>query len=692
MENWFGRKALARFGLFAAAIAIMLFILPRADHTSYNYELNQPWKYPLLTAEYDLRVYPDSAASMVIRDSIDAQFVPFVKHLNKVQAENVAQLTKELKDSLPKEDIAELNNLLAYVYSRGVMAGDLNDQVKKIRKSQVRSANVKDTTVVAVKDASDMMSIAEAMDYIDSVYSATHTMADDTVPVHLSEYAASAVSSALDANYIIDTYNDQKYRNREFNEISAHFGYIKKGQRIVDKGELVNPQIYNNLESYLEVVNEKEESGMSQVFLDLGRLLILLTIMATLYMYLWHYRRAYYDNFVQLLALLTVITLFVVFAVLMFEFVPNGLSFVPFAAIPVVIMAFLDSRTAILSLVLTVLICSLIATFPFEFIMLEILVGIIAATTLSKLTRRSQLLITALVTFVVYSVVYVGIQFATEGSAASIQPRFFGYYAVNAVILSFAYVLILIVEKVFGFTSNVTLVELSDINNPLLRRLAREAPGTFQHSIQVSTLASEAAGAIGANTLLVRTGALYHDIGKLECPINFTENQHGYNPHAGLQPEESAQKIISHVACGIRLAKQNNLPKSIKDFIQEHHGSGIAKYFYFTEANEKGMENVDKSRYQYPGPNPQSKETAILMMADAVEAASRSLKEYTPESISNLVNKIIDGQVADGLFKEAPISFRDIDTIKKTFINRLSTIYHTRIAYPELKNETEPKA
>ena len=261
-------------------------------------------------------------------------------------------------------------------------------------------------------------------------------------------------------------------------------------------------------------------------------------------------------------------------------------------------------------------------------------------------------------------------------------------FVINSVILSFAYVLILVIEKVFGFTSAVTLVELSDINSPLLRRLAEEAPGTFQHSIQVSTIAAEAARAVGANTTLVRTGALYHDIGKLSSPIFFTENQHGINPHVGLDPVTSAKKIISHVTEGATLANKHKLPALIKSFIMEHHGKGMAKYFYTTAVNNNPDKVIDKADFSYPGPNPQSIETSILMMADAVEAASRSLTDYSPESIDRLVENIINGQISDGMFKESPISFRDVEIIKKVFKQRLATIYHTRVRYPEMKKDT----
>ena len=331
---------------------------------------------------------------------------------------------------------------------------------------------------------------------------------------------------------------------------------------------------------------------------------------------------------------------------------------------------------------------ALAAPFQFQFVVIQLVVGVSATFCIHHLSRRSQLLRTALITFGLYILCYAMMLTLSEGTVTSFSWRMVGIFGINCVLLSFAYLLILVVEKIFGFTSTVTLVELSDINNPILRNLAEVAPGTFQHSMQVSTLAAEAARAIGANTTLVRTGALYHDIGKSESPIFFTENQHGVNPHAGLDPETSARKIISHVTDGLAIASREKLPQVIKEFISEHHGRGVTKYFYNTAVNASPDGAVDKSRYEYPGPNPGSKETTILMMADAIEAASRSLKDYSPTSINTLVDKIIDSQMADGLYNDSPINFRDINVIKDTFKKRLATIYHSRIEYPEIKKRT----
>lgn len=680
-KKWLSKEAWVRYGLLIASIAVILLVMPRADHQSYTYELNQPWKYPLLTAEFDIPVLRDTTDARKMRDSINANFIPFIKRNDGIVAIKEAQFEEALKDSVPQDDATLLQTLLTTVYKRGIMDPYLGATLARMKSKNVRTIDSSDATIIHSKDASQMLTAGDAFEYIDSAFNDARGMSQGA----LSPYMARALYSALDANIVKDTVADEKFRSQELLEVTAALGIIKQGQRIVDRGEIINNQIFTNLNTYMQILEENESQNLTETYYTIGRGLIILMVLITLYLFLWHYRHNFYDSVRQMTFLMTYVTLFIVFAVLMFEFVANGLSMVPFAMVPVVVMIFFDSRTAVIALLTTVLITSLVATYPQQFIIMELLAGICATISITQLTRRSQLLQTALITFIVYVLVYTAMQLVVEGNLSHLNYRFFGYYAINAVILSFAYVLIVIIEKMFGFTSNVTLVELSDINNSLLRRLAEEAPGTFQHSVQVSTLAAEAARAIKANTLLVRTGALYHDIGKLDSPFFFTENQHGLNPHAGLDPETSARKIISHIPKGMELAKANKLPKVVRDFILQHHGKGVAKYFYNTAVNERGAENVDKSNFEYPGPEPQSKETAILMMADAVEAASRSLKDYSFESINNLVNKIIDGQVADGMFRESPISFSDIETIKKTFVKRLGTIYHTRVAYPDLK-------
>lgn len=680
MKKIFTKENLIRAGLLLAATAIIMVILPRSDHQSYTYELNQPWKYPLLTAEFDTPIMRDSTSARTLRDSINATFVPFVKRKPEVAAHGIARFRHAVADSLPRQDVESITHIMQQLYDLGIMEQNVYETVSAQRPHRVRLASTPDGTEITTVDASSMRSPAEAFEYIDSAYCQRKGVTQGA----LSPFVARAISATLLPDIVIDSMVDDKYRSQEYLNVTGALGVIKKGQRIVDRGEIVSAQVYTNLNTYMEMLERTQSLAPSHTYFYAGQAVYILICFGMLYAFLLLYRSSFFASIRKMTFLMTYITLFVVFSIVMFECVSNGLHLVPFAAVPVVVIVFFDSRTAIFSLIVTVLISSLVATYPHQFIYLELMAGLGATFSIRHLSRRSQLLRTALVSFLVYAVAYFALCLVMQGNLDTFSYSVIGYFAINAVILSFAYVLIFVIEKIFGFTSTVTLVELSDINNKLLRRLAEEAPGTFQHSIQVSTLAAEAARAIGANTQLVRTGALYHDIGKLESPVFFTENQHGVNPHSGLNPETSAQKIISHVTAGLALASREKLPRVVKDFIAEHHGRGLTKYFYNTAVNELGKENVDPGKFRYPGPDPRSRETAILMMADSVEAASRSLKDYSRESIGGLVDRIIDTQMADGLFKESPISFKDVETVKETFKKRLATLYHTRISYPEI--------
>jgi putative nucleotidyltransferase with HDIG domain len=336
------------------------------------------------------------------------------------------------------------------------------------------------------------------------------------------------------------------------------------------------------------------------------------------------------------------------------------------------------------TLIIAMLICSLTALFPYEFLILQILVGIVVIFSLSELSQRSQLFKCSLFVILTYIIGYLSFVIFQEGNFSKINWEMMIYFGIQFFLLMFSYILIYMLEKLFGYISPITLIELSNINNPLLKKLSETAPGTFQHSMQVSMLAVEAGEKIGADIQLLRTGALYHDIGKISNPVFFTENQTGINPHENLTFEQSAQIIILHVTDGVKMAEKARLPRAIINFIKTHHGSGKTLFFYNSFKNAFPDKPVNEESFTYPGPNPFSKETAILMMADSVEAASRSLKDYNDESIKGVVNKIIDGQIADGLMKNAPITFKDIETVKDVFLDKLKTVYHTRISYPEL--------
>ena len=682
----FSQLNLIRFGLAITSVAVILLFLPRADHQSFSFEENQPWKYPLLTADFDTPILRDSASARKMRDSIDRVFVPFVKRDVETEKANVERFANIIQNYSTPSERALLMKLVRQTYANGILDAKLYADVAARGNHELRLVDSEsgDSKSVVAVNASSMLSPAKAFGKIDSIFSHEFHGGEGK----LSPEIGKALNLCLTPNIVTDSATDYKYRSQEYLNVTGAMGVIKKGQRIVDRGEIINPQIFTNLNTYLDMMNSRQAEAHSHTYFIIGQGLYIIIVYVLLYCFMSLYRSRFFSNIRQMVFLMSFITLFVVFSIVMFEYVANGIYLVPFAAVPVIILVFFDSRTAIFALLTTVLISSLVATYQFQFIFMELCVGLAATFSIRQLSRRSQLLRTAMFSFLTYAVTYFATCLLTEGNLSNFVPRTIGIFAINSVILSFAYILILVIEKLFGFTSTVTLVELSDINSPLLRHLAEEAPGTFQHSMQVSTLATEAARAIGANTTLTRTGALYHDIGKMKSPIFFTENQHGVNPHAGLNPETSAQKIISHVTEGLAMASKEKLPSVIRAFISQHHGKGITKYFYNTAVNENPDVVIDKSKFQYPGPDPQTKETAILMMADAVEAASRSLKEFTPEAINNLVDKIIDSQIADGLLKEAPISFRDVETVKDTFKKRLSTIYHSRVQYPEMKKDT----
>lgn len=682
----FTRLNILRFVLALASITIILVVLPRADHKEFTYEQNQPWKYPLLTAEFDIPVLRDSASMRIMRDSIDRSFVPFVQRDNNSEALAIQRFERMAKEKATPEQISAISDIILSTYKTGIVDEEIIEQISKNHISTLRLVNSGDSpsNELVQIDATKLFTPREANIYIDSLV-LSHDIGHEALQNH---EIIKAINLSITPNIVLDTVLDNKFREQEYLTVNGALGVIKTGQRIIDRGEIITPQLFTILNTYQEMLETRQSDNNNQTYFMIGQGIYIAIILLTLYIFLAIYRPRFFSDIRKMTFLITFITLFTIFAVLMFEHVVLGIYIVPFAAVPVMVIVFFDSRTAIFSLIATVFLAALVATYPLMFLFMELIVGLVATFSIYQLDRRSQLLRTAVLSLLTYVVTYLVMLLIMEGTLEQFSWRLLIMFVINSVILSFAYVLILVIEKLFGFTSAVTLVELSDINSPLLRRLAEEAPGTFQHSIQVSTIAAEAARAIGANTTLVRTGALYHDIGKLASPIFYTENQHGVNPHAGLDPVTSARKIVSHVAEGANLANKHKLPPLIKTFIMEHHGKGMAKFFYNTAVNQNPDKVIDRKDFSYPGPNPQTVETSILMMADAVEAASRSLQDYSPQSIDRLVENIINGQIADGMFKESPISFHDVEVIKDVFKKRLATIYHTRVRYPDMKQDT----
>lgn len=451
------------------------------------------------------------------------------------------------------------------------------------------------------------------------------------------------------------------------------------------RGEIVTDRTYRTMESFMKENERLHEDNTQNQFALLGQIIYVSILILCFTLYLSLYRKDYLVKSRKTMMAYALITIFSILTALFMRNTFIHVYILPYAMVPIFIRVFMDSRTAFMSLITMVLICAVMLTHSFEFVVVETIGGLVAITSLRELSQRSQLFKTAIFISLAMMAVNLAFDWMRADSLSSIDYSTYNFLIINGIALLFAYPLLYLIEKTFGFTSDITLIELSNTNNALLRQMSEIAPGTFNHSIQVANLAGEIANKIGAEAQLVRTGALYHDIGKLTNPIYFTENQSGINPHEMLSEIESAQMIISHVTEGQKMADKYNLPKEIRDFISTHHGQGKAKFFYIKYHNEHPDDPVDDLLFTYPGPNPFTREQAILMMADTVEAASRSLQEYTEQNIRDLVNRLIDTQVSEGYFRECPITFRDIQYAKTVLIEKLKTMYHTRISYPSEK-------
>ena len=461
---------------------------------------------------------------------------------------------------------------------------------------------------------------------------------------------------------------------------------IQSGERIIDRGEIVTPETYLILQSLKNEFDKRKAAFHHSKLVVVGEIIIISALITLFFLYLSLFRPRIFGSLGNLIFLSLLILLTVGMSAFAIRYSSLHYYMVPYVLLPIIVRVFFDSRTALFVHIITMLIIAFTVDNSFQFLLLQITVGMAAVSNLKDMTQRSQLAQTALYIFLSYIGVYLATEFIAEGDITRIHWRNIVYFGISSGFLLFAYLLIYIFEKIFGLVSSVTLLELTNINSDLMMEFAERAPGTFQHTLQVSNLATEAAKKINANSLLVRTGALYHDIGKMKNPQYFIENQFGgHNPLLEMNFEEAARAIKQHVTDGVTIAKKHHLPDQIIHFITTHHGFSMAKYFYNSFVNANPGITPDLSAYTYPGPLPDTKETAILMMADAVEARSRSLGVYTEENIDKMVETMIDAQIADGMFKDAPISFRDVETVKNVFKEKIKNMYHSRIAYPEIK-------
>lgn len=665
--------------LFISTVGLIVYFLPREGQFNYQFDINKPWKYGQLMATFDFPIYKDDATVKKEQDSIMAAFQPYFVLEDSIEKSAISKLRSDynatLKFILPSADyVRHIENTLRLIYKSGIVS---TEDINRLEEENTAAVKVVENKEANQRYTAALFTTKEAYEYL---------LSADTIQFKKYLLKQCALNEYILPNLSYDEHRTEVALHETMENYSWANGLVQSGQKIVDRGEIIDEHTYHVLESLRKESIKRSEYTLEKRLIWGGQILLVSVLILCFMLYIQMFRKDYYEHPRSLSLLFLLIIFYCIITALMVSSNLSAIYIMPYAMLPIIIRIFLDSRTAFLAHCITILICSVILKYPYDFVLLQIPVGIVAILSLRELSQRSQLFRTAILITLAYSAIFFAYELITENDLNKLNLNMYTHFIINGILLLFTYPLLFLLEKLFGFTSNVTLVELSNVNNPLLRRLSEVVPGTFQHSMQVANLAAEAAIHIGAKSQLVRTGALYHDIGKMENPAFFTENQQGgINPHKSLPYEESSQIVINHVKDGLRLADKNNIPQAIKDFISTHHGAGKTKYFYISWKNEHPDKEPDDSLFTYPGPNPFTKETAILMMADAVEAASRSLPEYTEESIESLVNKIIDSQVEEGFYKECPITFKDIATIKSVFKEKLMTTYHTRISYPELK-------
>ena len=678
-EAKYWHNLLMRVWITALTVAIIVWFLPRDSNSKrYNYDVGKPWMYQSFIAQFDFPIYKSEDAIKQEQDSILKTFMPYYNYDPTREKKELERFNKDFSSELTglsHHYRAIIIDRIHRLYSAGIMNTPEYNAIAHDSTNMVKVVDGKSATPIEIGCMYSTMSAYEAL------------LKDEELSKDRALLQKLNLTNYLEPNMTYDKEKTETERTDMLGSIPLASGMVLSGQKIIDRGEIVDDYTYRVLSSFERELQRRNATQMELTTTLIGQVIYVTILVMLFTMYIALFRKDYFDKPRSILMLYVMITLFPIAVAMMIEHNWFNVYIVPFAIAAIFARMFMDSRTAFVTQLTIVLICAAAVKYQYEFIIIQLVAGLVAIYSLRELSSRAQVIKTAALVTVSSCAVYFALQMMQETDVLKLDSKMYTHFAVNGVLLLLSYPLMYLIEKTFGFTSNVTLFELSNTFKGVLRNLSEVAPGTFQHSITVGNLAAEVANRIGADSLLVRVGALYHDIGKMTNPAFFTENQAGVNPHDALTCKESAKIIIGHVTEGVKIAEKANLPTIIKDFILTHHGRGMAKYFYIKYQNEHPDEVVDKEQFTYPGPNPFTREQALLMMADTCEAASRSLQEYTEESISSLVDRLIDAQVADGCFKDCPITFRDIAQAKQVLTERLMSIYHTRIQYPELKKE-----
>ena len=670
------RDFLIRAVLVIGTVAIIVWLMPRSTQFSFNAEKGRPWVYSDLSAPFDFPIYKSDEVINRERDSLMKLYEPYYLINKEISGKQIRQFYKDYSNGIPgleNDYLSIIANRLRDLYATGIMNSSEYTELHQDTARLIRIIDGKTANSVPITEVNSVISAYEKI------------FLDETLAQHREILKKCNLNDYLTPNLTYDKDRSEASLNELHNSIPLATGLVQRGQKIIDRGDIVDAKTYNILMSFKKETERKHENAPQFSLTILGQILYVAIFITCFTIFLTLFRKDYFEKVRSAAMLYALIIIFSVTACIMVSHSILHIYMLPFAMVPIFVRVFMESRTAFMAHMTTIFSCACILQHPLEFITVETIAGMIAIFSLRELSSRSQLFWTAVLITVGMALTNISLDWMRNNDFTRLNYSEYNYIIINGLLLFCSYPLLYLLEKAFGFTSNITLIELSDMNKELLRKMSEVAPGTFQHSIQVGNLAAEIARKIGAKSQLVRTGALYHDIGKITNPIYFTENQSGVNPHEKMGYIDSAQMIISHVTEGVKMAEKYDLPKVIREFITTHHGQGKAKFFYVQYKNAHPNDEVDELLFTYPGPNPFTKEQAILMMADTVEAASRSLPDYTEKTIRDLVNRLIDAQVAEGYFKECPITFRDIAYAKTVLIEKLKTIYHTRLSYPELK-------
>ena len=668
------RDVAIRTAFVVVTVAAIVWFMPRDARFSFKVDKGTPWRYSDLTAVFDFPVYKSDAVLAKEREEVLKDFKPYYTYQEDVARRQRAafrQSCSEVKNVPVNSFKIIVSNRLNDLYERGIV--------------DTREPLDGDTAQTMWRVEGERASVVSVQQVLTARQAYEQLMQDSMVRHYGDILQQLDLSQFIVPNLIYDSVHSQSAREELVRSVAPSSKLVQRGQKIISRGDIVDDDTYQVLQSY-QLENDRRHNFSETGLTLAGKALYVLIMVLMFTTYLGMYRKDYFSRLRSACMLYALIIAFTGLVALLVGHSLLHVYILPFAIVPIFVRVFMDSRTAFMAHVTVVLICASMLQYPLEFIAVEIVGGVAAIFSMRELSSRSQLFWTAVIFMVAAMLTRLSLYLIRIGDLSTLDPSEYTYLFICGIVVFCSYPLLYVVEKTFGFVSDITLIELSNTNRDLLRKMSEEVPGTFNHSIQVSNLAAEIARKIDANAQLVRTGALYHDIGKLSNPIYFTENQSGgITPHDHLSYIDSAQYIIGHVTEGLRLADKYHLPRQIRDFIATHHGLGKAKYFYIKYKNEHPDEPVDELLFTYPGPNPFTKEQAILMMADAVEAASRSLPDYTEQTIRQLVDRIVDAQVAEGYFRDCPITFRDIQYAKTVLIEKLKTVYHTRISYPEAK-------